>query len=59
MPEMNGIELAERLMEIDPYIEVIFITAYNQYALDAFRAHAIGYLLKPLDANELKEQMDG
>ncbi len=58
MPEMSGLELAERLMEIDPYIRIIFVTAYNQYALDAFRAHAIGYLLKPLDRNEFKEQVD-
>jgi len=58
MPEMNGLELAERLMEIDPYIRVIFVTAYNQYALDAFRAHAIGYLLKPLDVAEFTEQVD-
>ena len=58
MPEMNGLDLAEQLMEIDPYINVIFITAYNQYALDAFRAHAIGYLLKPLDSEEFAEQID-
>lgn len=58
MPEMSGLELAERLMEIDPYIRVIFITAYNQYALDAFRAHAVGYLLKPLDSAEFAEQVD-
>lgn len=58
MPEMSGLELAERLLEADPYIRVIFVTAYNQYALDAFRAHAIGYLLKPLDKDELTEQID-
>lgn len=58
MPEMNGLELAERLLEIDPYIRVIFVTAYNQYALEAFRAHAIGYLLKPLDSQEFTEQVD-
>ena len=58
MPEMSGLELAERLMEIDPYIRVIFVTAYNQYALEAFRAHAVGYLLKPLDGKELAEQID-
>jgi len=58
MPEMSGLELAERLMEIDSYIRVIFVTAYNQYALDAFRAHAIGYLLKPLDSTEFTEQLD-
>ncbi len=58
MPEMSGLELAERLMEIDSYIRVIFVTAYNQYALEAFRAHAIGYLLKPLDGMEFTEQLD-
>lgn len=58
MPEINGLELAERLMEIDPYIRVIFVTAYNQYALDAFRVHAIGYLLKPLDSQEFMEQIN-
>lgn len=58
MPEMSGLELAEKLMEIDPYLRVIFVTAYDQYALEAFRAHAIGYLLKPLDKNELTEQVD-
>ena len=58
MPEMSGLELAERLMEIDSYIRVIFVTAYSKYALDAFRAHAIGYLMKPLDSVELSEQLD-
>jgi two-component SAPR family response regulator len=58
MPEMSGLELAEQLMEIDPYISVIFVTAYDKYALEAFRAHAIGYLLKPLDKDELTEQLD-
>lgn len=58
MPEMNGLELAEKLMEIDPYIRIIFVTAYNQYALEAFKAHAIGYLLKPLDSEEFTEQVD-
>ncbi len=57
MPEMSGLELAERLMDIDPMIKIVFITAYNQYALDAFRAHAIGYLLKPLDSEEFAEQI--
>ncbi|NCC67013.1 MAG: response regulator [Clostridia bacterium] len=58
MPEMSGLELAEKLMEIDSYIRVVFVTAYNKYALDAFRAHAIGYLLKPLDGAEFAEQVD-
>lgn len=57
MPEMSGLEVAEVLMEIEPCIKVVFITAYDQYALNAFRAHAIGYLLKPLDKDEFTEQI--
>jgi len=58
MPGLNGLELAERLTEESPYIEVVFITAYDQYALKAFQAHAIGYLLKPLDIEDVRELID-
>jgi len=57
MPEINGLELANKMQEIDPYINIIFVTAYDQYALEAFKAHAIGYLLKPLDINAFSEQV--
>jgi len=58
MPEMTGLELAESLMDINPYLEVVFVTAYNQYALEAFRAHATGYLLKPLSHDDFTAQID-
>ncbi len=58
MPGMSGLELAERLAEENPYIEIVFITAYDKYALKAFQTHAIGYLLKPLDIDEVREQID-
>src|SRR5690606_32667911 len=48
MPNMNGIELAERLTSDRPAIEIIFVTAYNHYAAQAFDVHAIDYLLKPI-----------
>lgn len=57
MPEINGLELANRMLEVDPYINIIFVTAYDQYALDAFKAHAIGYLLKPLDFDAFTVQI--
>jgi len=44
MPELNGFEMLEMLEEI-PY--VVFSTAYDQYALQAFEVHAVDYLLKP------------
>ncbi len=58
MPEMTGLELAEVLMDINPYLEIVFVTAYNQYALEAFRAHATGYLLKPLSHDDFTTQID-
>ncbi|MBO7333347.1 MAG: response regulator [Lachnospiraceae bacterium] len=58
MPGMTGLELAESLMDYNPYIEIVFVTAYNQYALEAFRAHATGYLLKPLSREDFTAQID-
>lgn len=48
MPEMNGLELAGRLVEQNDDCMVVFVTGYNQYALEAFRVHALDYLLKPV-----------
>ncbi|MCR5117853.1 MAG: response regulator [Lachnospiraceae bacterium] len=58
MPGMTGLELAEVLQDYNPYIEIVFVTAYNQYALEAFRAHATGYLLKPLSREDFTAQID-
>jgi len=53
MPQMSGLELAEELHRIDPCIEIIFVTAFEQYALDAYRRHVLGYLVKPCEKDEL------
>ena len=53
MPIMNGFELLEKILHL-PF-SVIFITAYNQYALKAFRFNAVDYLVKPVDAEDLIE----
>ncbi len=58
MPEMTGLELAEVLLDSNPYLEIVFVTAYNQYALEAFKAHATGYLLKPLSREDFTTQID-
>jgi two-component system LytT family response regulator len=52
MPKLNGFEVLE-LIE-DRSVSVIFVTAYDQYALKAFDAHAVDYLLKPFAADRLK-----
>lgn len=46
MPGMDGIELAIRIRQMKPETAVIFLTAYSQYAVQAFSLHASGYLLK-------------
>ena len=50
MPDMSGLLLAKALRDIHPDICIIFVTAYSNYALDAFHADAIGYVLKPYDS---------
>lgn len=53
----SGIELAQRCKELCPGINIIFVTGYSQYAMDAFRLHASGYLLKPVRASELRIEL--
>jgi two-component system LytT family response regulator len=51
MPEMNGFEMLKQLEEIP---KVIFVTAYDDHALDAFKVNALDYLLKPVEPELLK-----
>ena len=53
MPQMRGIELAERLCQKRPGIKVAFVTAYNYYATEAFELYAIDYVLKPVREERL------
>lgn len=55
MPGMNGLQLAERLAEASMKVEIVFVTAYNQFTLDAFRVNALHYLLKPASLKDVKE----
>jgi two-component system LytT family response regulator len=55
MPKLDGFEVLEL---IDPPVAVIFVTAYDQYALKAFDAHAVDYLLKPFSAERLGKALD-
>jgi two-component system response regulator AlgR len=54
MPAMDGIEVARHLASIDAPPAVIFTTAFDQYALEAFDAHAVAYLLKPIRREKLE-----
>lgn len=52
---MSGIELAKDIREKSPETKVIFCTAYSDYAIDAFAVHAVGYLLKPVSEEDIRD----
>jgi two-component system LytT family response regulator len=56
MPEMNGFQVLEKLGKHLPY--VIFVTAYDQYAIQAFEVYALDYLLKPFNETRLKRALE-
>jgi two-component SAPR family response regulator len=58
MPGINGIQLAKRLKKARPSINIIFVTAYPQYALEAFSLHASGYLTKPVSKQKVIEELN-
>ncbi|MDQ3169219.1 MAG: LytTR family DNA-binding domain-containing protein [Acidobacteriota bacterium] len=58
MPGLNGFEVAHRLMDASLLPNLVFVTAYDQYALDAFKVNAVNYLLKPVDAERLDETLE-
>lgn len=56
MPGMSGFEFVEKLSAFNG--EIIFVTAYNEYAVEAFKVCALGYLLKPVQNVELVNSID-
>lgn len=57
MPDMSGLLLAKALRDIHPNICIIFVTAYSNYALEAFDVDAIGYILKPYDREAIEHAL--
>jgi two-component system response regulator AlgR len=57
MPEMDGIEVAQHLQKLPDPPNVIFTTAYDSYALQAFELHAVDYLLKPIRLRRLYDAL--
>lgn len=57
MPGIHGLELARALRAHDRNIRVVFVTAFGQYALEAFGVDAIGYLLKPYTAGDIHKEL--
>jgi two-component system response regulator AlgR len=58
MPGMDGIEVARHLNALEEPPAVIFTTAFDEYAVNAFEAHAVGYLLKPIRKEKLAAALE-
>ena len=56
MPDYNGFELLGFFREID--FDIIFVTAYSEYAIKAFEISAVDYILKPIDIDQLKNSVE-
>ena len=58
MPGLNGFEVARRLLDRQDYVPaLVFVTAFDQYAVEAFEVNAVDYLLKPVDAARLEQAL--
>jgi len=57
MPDMNGIEFSSRILDVQEGIAIVFVTAFNQYAVEAFQLNALDYLMKPVSASRLEETL--
>lgn len=58
MPGLTGFEVARHLISTETPPALVFVTAFDQYAIDAFSVNAVDYLLKPVDLNRLVQALD-
>jgi two-component system, LytTR family, response regulator LytT len=57
IPGMSGFEVARRLIESEATCQIVFVTAYDQYAIEAFEVNAVDYLLKPVEQARLEQAL--
>ena len=58
MRGMGGLALAEKIIGFYPDCRIVFCTGYEEYAIPAFKLHASGYLMKPVSAKDVQEEID-
>ena len=58
IPGMGGLLLAKEMCKINPELRVVFLTAYHQYSMEAWHTEALGYILKPYSAEDIRRQLD-
>ncbi|WP_062320143.1 response regulator [Halolactibacillus sp. JCM 19043] len=57
MPEMDGLVVANKMKDIQPNLEIVFVTAFQEYAVEAFELHALDYLLKPVRLQRMDQTL--
>ncbi len=58
MPIMTGLELAKKINAINKNTKIVFVTGFKEYAYDAYRVNAIGYILKPYDDDAVNDEIE-
>ena len=58
MRGMGGMELAQRILEIRPDCKIVFCTGYEKYAVEAFKLRVSGYLMKPVSAEDVQDEIN-
>lgn len=58
MPGMHGLELAGRIQELKSEASIVFVTAYDDYAVDAFETEALDYIMKPITAERMQKTLE-
>ena len=58
MPTMSGLELANTILEMNPNIFIVFQTAFDEHALEAYNAGGLDYLLKPISNESIKKSLE-
>ncbi len=57
MSDINGLKLAEQLKKIHEQINIIFVTGFSSYAVDAYQIPASGYVMKPIDSKQIEKEL--
>ena len=57
MPGVSGLQLSEQIQNMDEQLDIVFVTAFNRYALEAFEVQAVDYILKPLTEERLNKSI--
>jgi len=58
MPQLQGMDAASKILDLSPETDIVFVTAYDQYAIEAFELHAMDYLLKPISEERLEKTVE-